>query len=113
MTFEFQTIIMLAGGAITLITLAGLVVKGLRTGSGAASLGAKIDKLAAQNEDFAKRLQKMEDDFKHMPDAKSFHKIELAMGSINGKMDVIEERLKPIAGIAERLQEVLLNRGER
>lgn len=111
MTLDFQTIVLLAGGFITLTTAIGLIIKGLRTGSGSAANGEKIDRLTTQVTALGERLQKLEDDFRHMPDAKSMHRVELAMQKQNGQLEVIEERLKPLAAISERLQEFLLSQG--
>jgi len=54
------------------------------------------------------RLQKLESDMGHLPGKDSIHKLELAVASLHGQMDVVIERVGPIKAIAERLQEVML-----
>jgi len=110
---DLQPIVAWAAAIATLGGAGGLIWKLFWNGSGSKANGEKLDKLTVTVGNLSERLKTVEDDLKHMPDAKSFHKIELAMQGMSGKMDVIEERLKPIAGIADRLQEVLLSRGER
>lgn len=47
-------------------------------------------------------------DIEHLPDAAATHRQELMISEIKGKMDVLSERLKPVAEISNRLQEFLL-----
>jgi len=110
---DLAPIVAWAAAIATLGGAGGLIWKLFWAGSGSKANGEKLDKLALTVGNLSDRMKTLEDEFKHIPDAKSFHAIELAMKGMSGKMDVIEERLKPIAGIAERLQEVLLNRGDR
>lgn len=58
--------------------------------------------------DHDRRIQAIEGDMKHLPDRETTHRMELAMSEINGKLNVMAERLKPIESIGERLQETLL-----
>ncbi|OCP17450.1 MULTISPECIES: DUF2730 family protein [unclassified Ensifer] len=56
------------------------------------------------------RTQTLESELKHLPDRETTHRMELAMMEINGKLNVMAERLKPIEAIGERLQEALLEK---
>lgn len=96
-------------------------------------LGKRIDTLADQRqraseeagERFQKvenRLLKIEGDLDHMPDRDQSHRLELAlerltgqMGTLDsrmtGRMDALEERLKPLTAASARIQNLLLERG--
>ncbi|WP_051630412.1 hypothetical protein [Afifella pfennigii] len=56
----------------------------------------------------ATRLTAIEGEFKHMPDAASANRTEMALVEVRGQLAVLNERLQPVAAISERLQEFLL-----
>ncbi|WP_018701414.1 hypothetical protein [Amorphus coralli] len=56
----------------------------------------------------AARLTTIEGDLKHLPDAHSAKRTEVALSEVRGELQVLSERLKPVAAISERLQEFLL-----
>ena len=58
-------------------------------------------------------LQAIEGEIKHLPDRTTTHRMELAMSEINGKLNVMAERLKPIEAIGERLQETLMEQARK
>lgn len=56
------------------------------------------------------RVLALETDFKHLPEREQVHRIELGLSELNGKFEVISERLKPVQAIADRLQELEFER---
>ncbi|WP_048646588.1 DUF2730 family protein [Nitratireductor soli] len=60
-----------------------------------------------------KRLQAVESKIEHMPDSGSAHRLELAIERLNGRIETLDERLKPVAAISERMQELLLEQAKR
>jgi hypothetical protein len=54
------------------------------------------------------RVQTIESDLRHLPDRDATHRLELALAEMNGQLKSMDERLKPVAAIGERLQEMLL-----
>jgi hypothetical protein len=56
------------------------------------------------------RVLKLEADFQHLPEREQVHRIELGLAELNGKFEVISERLKPVQAIADRLQELEFER---
>ena len=56
----------------------------------------------------AGRLTLIEGELKHLPDAHSAKRTEVALSEVRGELQVLSERLKPVAAISERLQEFLL-----
>lgn len=55
-----------------------------------------------------KRIQSLEGKLEHLPDNDQAHNLELAIERLTGRIDVLDERLKPVAAISDRLQEFLL-----
>jgi hypothetical protein len=53
---------------------------------------------------------RLERDIAHLPDKDITYRLELAIAQLNGKVEVMSERLKPVSAIAERLQEAELER---
>jgi Protein of unknown function (DUF2730) len=61
------------------------------------------------------RIDKVEDglasisaDISHLPDKASFQRMQIDMTEMRGDLKVLNERIKPLAHITERLQEFLL-----
>lgn len=55
------------------------------------------------------RLSAVELTMRDMPSRKDFHELDNQMTALSGQMAVLNERLKPIEAISDRLQDVLLN----
>ncbi len=60
-----------------------------------------------------RRIQAMEGELKHLPDRESQHRIELEMGKIAARMDVLNEALRPIKANGELLNELLREQVKR
>ena len=58
--------------------------------------------------DMERRLQRVEDHAERAPSQDSMHKLELMIAEIRGDLGVMNQRLVPVAAIAERMQELLL-----
>ncbi len=82
---------------------------------------AELVKLMSDQE---RRIQSLENDMRHLPDREHAHRMELAIekltgvtktleSQLSGRMDALDERLKPVAGIADRLQEFLLEQARK
>jgi len=54
------------------------------------------------------RVARLEGEFNHMPDRDSVHRMELSLSELRGELKAMAERLTPVASIADRLQEFLL-----
>lgn len=57
-----------------------------------------------------RRLTVVENDIKHLPDKDGVNAMRLEISDMKGQLAVIAERVKPIAAIAVRLQETMLER---
>lgn len=51
------------------------------------------------------RVSKLETDLTHLPDRTQTHRLEMAVERLGGQIEVLEERLKPVAAIGDRLLE--------
>lgn len=59
-----------------------------------------------------RRIQTIEGDMKHLPDRETTHRLEIAMERISGRLDTIDEKLKPIKSTGDMLTELLLDQAK-
>lgn len=73
---------------------------------------------------FDVQFAKVEEALKHLPDREQSHRMEMAIEKLSGQMskmdaqlsgriDALDERLKPVAAISDRLQEFLLEQASK
>lgn len=65
-------------------------------------------RLAAQDVE----VQRLRDKVEAMPNAAMMHRLELALARMEGHIDRLDERLKPVTAIAERMQDLLIEQGQ-
>lgn len=66
-----------------------------------AALTGKLDLL----ED---RTTRVETEMKHLPDHRAVSKLEGMINQLSGEVGILSERIRPVAAIAERLQEKIM-----
>ncbi|MBR0962204.1 hypothetical protein [Bradyrhizobium japonicum] len=54
------------------------------------------------------RATRIESDLRHLPDHTTVNRLENLIGKLSGDVGVLSERIRPIASIADRLQEKIL-----
>ncbi|MBS7586422.1 DUF2730 family protein [Ancylobacter defluvii] len=62
-------------------------------------------KLREQLADVDRRLGAAEMTIRHLPDKDMSHRLEMAIARLEGRMETMDERLKPVAVMAARVQE--------
>ncbi|MEH3091991.1 MAG: Clp protease [Agrobacterium cavarae] len=86
---------------------------------GEKKLDQRVTKAESKLVEYDRRIQALENEIKHLPDRATTHRIEMTMAQIMGRLDsqdatlagrfaAMDERLKPIQAIGERLQDVLI-----
>ena len=70
----------------------------------------EFDEMVETSKEHGDRLTKVEDRLDHVPQIREIHELKVAMADLTGKMAVIVERVEPIKAIADRLQQVMLER---
>lgn len=58
-------------------------------------------------------LTRLRDRVDSMPNADMMHRLELSFARMEGHIDRLDERMKPVAAIAERMQDLLIEQGHR
>lgn len=88
--------------------------------SGEKELTKDVTAIKAENEarerkliEHDRRIQSIESDMKHLPDRESQHRLELALEKVNGRLDTLNETLKPIKANGEAMNELLLERAKQ
>lgn len=100
--------------ASALIALAGIgfAVYGLLARSAISKLKS-FDAHLEQGGKLMSRLENglalVEKELRHMPDKETTHRLEIAITALGGRLQMLEERIKPIAAQAERLHEAWLH----
>jgi len=99
-------------GALSLLLNFGLSLWGLLN-SGARQNKLKLDELDARIGRHETRLGGVEQSLRSLPSAGDLHKIELALSRMEGELGIMGQRLQPVAAIAERMQEMLIQQSKR
>ncbi len=55
----------------------------------------------------------IEGELRHLPDSAATHRLEMAVEQLNGKIGMLDERLKPVDALGRRLQEFLVRQAEK
>lgn len=53
-------------------------------------------------------MQQLQHRLDNVPSAETMHRLELMLTETNGRLGMIDERLKPVSAITERMQELML-----
>jgi hypothetical protein len=59
------------------------------------------------------RLQSLEQEVRSMPSKDDMHKVQLSLQRMEGQFALLNERLAPVKAISERMQELMLDQGNR
>lgn len=103
-------LIVWAAGGATLLNLASMLW---------AIFSGPARKLSQRADDTERRLAKVEQDFHRlrdridqMPNSASIQHLELSLARMEGNINVLSERLIPVAAIADKMQELMLHQGK-
>lgn len=99
-------------GALLSIIALGTQLKNILS-SGERKLDERLSKTESTLIGHDRRIQKVETELQHLPDRDTAHRLELTMEKISGRLDTLDERLKPIAATSGRLQEFLLEQAQK
>ncbi len=58
-------------------------------------------------------VQRLHDAVDQLPNAEMMHRLELSLARMEGHIDKLDERLKPVTAIAERMQDLLMEQGRK
>ena len=68
----------------------------------------RLDVIATRLDGCEDRITRAEGELEHMPDRDTTHRLEMAIARLEGRMETMDERLKPIAAISVRLQDMAM-----
>ena len=81
--------------------------------SGARKNDKRIADLTERAEMSERRLTRLEDQVTDLPNNATFHRLELSLTRMEGHIDRLDERLKPVAAIPDRMQELMLHEASK
>lgn len=55
------------------------------------------------------RVTRIELDMRHLPDKDTAHRMEIAISRLEGRLETMDERLKPVAAMAVRMQDWVMD----
>jgi uncharacterized coiled-coil protein SlyX len=55
------------------------------------------------------RVSKTEGQIEHLPDRNTAHRMEMAIARLEGRFEILDERLKPVSAMASRMQDYLMD----
>lgn len=105
------------GGVLSLLGSVAVVMlstKFVTREAHAAALGerdGRIKALSDKLELLDDRIFRVESDMKHLPDKDTAHRMEMAIIRLEGRLEAMDERLKPVGAMASRMQDFLIDRG--
>ncbi|CAK7257536.1 MULTISPECIES: DUF2730 family protein [unclassified Shinella] len=99
------------GAALSIIAL-GTQLKAIIS-SGERKLEERVTKVELKLVEHDRRIQTVESEMKHLPDRETAHNLQISMERIAGRLDTMDERLRPIAATNHRLQEYLLEQAKK
>ncbi len=74
---------------------------------------ARIEKLETRVDRGEDRATRLETELKHLPDTNTTHRLEVALMELKSEVAVVNASMRPIAAMADRIQEVLVERVAR
>lgn len=72
-------------------------------------LDARLKVIEVKVDAVEDRCLNTENAIAHLPDKTGFHRMEIAMTELKGQLAAMDERLKPVARMAERMHEHMLD----
>ncbi|EFO30948.1 conserved hypothetical protein [Roseibium sp. TrichSKD4] len=63
-------------------------------------------------EDLSNRVQIIETEFRHMPDADAVHKLELSLAKMSGELSTVLEQIKSIQRTNKRIEDYLMEKSK-
>lgn len=103
--------------AIGAIVYTWLTRSGKEAGEKVNKLETKLESAIAERDrkidDVEDRIARVEGELKGVPDRESVHRMQLEIERMRGTIEVLNERLIPLASISGRLQDFLLEQAKR
>ncbi|MDQ1196523.1 DUF2730 family protein [Agrobacterium sp. SORGH_AS 787] len=111
MTFDLSLLTALVALALSSLNLF-VAVRNIMS-EGEKKLAERMAKAETTLINHDRRIQKLENDLTHMPDRETTHRLEITLERMLGRLDTMDEKLKPIASTNHRLQEYLLENADK
>jgi Protein of unknown function (DUF2730) len=74
------------------------------------AVDSKIGIVVASVDLVKNRVTVLERDMSHLPDKEVTHRLELALANMGSELGRLSERVKPIANMADRMQEAMMEK---
>lgn len=112
-----QQILNISPIVVWVIALSQLLTFGLTVynlfAAGSRVNAKNIEQHAERLNSHDQRIAAVELAYQTVPNRKDFHDLEVRMAELRGGMDVLAERLRPLQHITDRMQESLMQPGQK
>jgi ATP/maltotriose-dependent transcriptional regulator MalT len=115
MEFQFLEFLRSYGSAIALLAsvivllLASKFVTKEHLAAQAGALEGRLKIAEGKVDAVEDRVTLVEKEMEHLPDKGSFHRMEISLVELKGQLAAMDEKLKPVARMADRLHEHMLD----
>jgi Protein of unknown function (DUF2730) len=75
--------------------------------------GNRIEAIETRLTNLETSHQRLRDRVDGLPNSDMMHRLELSLARMEGHIDKLDERLKPVAAISERMQELLMEQARK
>lgn len=121
---EFPHLVQTISLLISLASLATVIImaRGKAASDRVESLGVKLDdkasvgrlaSLEGRVHGLEERASRTESRLEYVPDKDAAHRLEVAIARLEGRMETLDERLKPVAAMASRVHERMFEEAVR
>lgn len=81
--------------------------------AGARKADKRLDDLMVRTDALERQVERLSAQLTNVPTGDMIHRVELSIARMEGHIEKFDERLKPVAAIAERMQELMLDQARR
>lgn len=99
---DFGNLAQIGSFLVSLVTLAFVVVT-----YRSKAANDRVNTLAGKIETLEESVARLDGSVQHLPDQAAIHRMELALEKMQGNLNVVAEKLRPVAATTERLQDYL------
>lgn len=115
---DIAPLIVWAAGLMTLANLANMlwsIFSGptRKLSARLAELDARLAEVERRVERHSNQITGLSQQVNSMPGHSALHQMELSITRMEGNISILSERLIPVAAIAEKMQEMMLQQGKR
>ena len=101
----------LLGTIVTALLTTRFVTRAEHTAAASAT-DQRLKEMFSKLDSVEDRVDRIENNLGHLPDKEITHRLEMAVERLGARMELLDERIKPVASMATRMQDFLIQRSD-